>query len=234
MDDGHAPPSIDRLSAAIPHEDDPACRPHSRRAGEGLRGADDGHRPGELVVDKRRPHRRVRCHSLHVRRRFSSADEQTRLDPPKRVEWRCVGGHANWQDNTFSFALNERKGETLVQFVQEYAQELSDEAYGIYNFNWGYYLNSLKMLCEKGRALRSIRPPDAIVMSRDRHGHARDDAAPAEVRRRAASASKSRQAARWSDSSFSMDNTIAASSEPNARISATTAANSRPQTGSRR
>jgi len=50
----------------VPNEDDPACRPHSRRAGEGLRGADDG---------------------------------------------------------------------------QEYAQELSDEAYGIYNFNWGYYLN---------------------------------------------------------------------------------------------
>jgi uncharacterized protein YndB with AHSA1/START domain len=81
---------------------------------------------------------------------FHPQMKQTRLDPPKRVEWRCLGGHANWQDNTFSFALNERKGETLVQFVQEYAQELSDEAYGIYNFNWGYYLNSLKMLCEKG------------------------------------------------------------------------------------
>ena len=81
---------------------------------------------------------------------FHPQMKQTRLDPPKRVEWRCVGGHANWQDNTFSFTLNERKGETLVQFVQEYAQELSDEVYGIYNFNWGYYLNSLKMLCEKG------------------------------------------------------------------------------------
>jgi uncharacterized protein YndB with AHSA1/START domain len=81
---------------------------------------------------------------------FHPQMKQTRLDPPRRVEWRCVGGHPNWQDNTFSFTLNERKGETLVQFVQEYAQELSDEVYGTYNFNWGYYLNSLKMLCEKG------------------------------------------------------------------------------------
>ena len=37
-----------------------------------------------------------------------------------------------------------------MQFTQEYAQELSDEVYGVYNFNWGYYLNSLKQLCEKG------------------------------------------------------------------------------------
>jgi len=35
-------------------------------------------------------------------------------------------------------------------FVQEYAQELSDEVYGTYNFNWGYYLGSLKRLCEEG------------------------------------------------------------------------------------
>jgi hypothetical protein len=34
-------------------------------------------------------------------------------------------------------------------FFQDYARELSDEVYGIYNFNWGYYLN-LKQLCEKG------------------------------------------------------------------------------------
>jgi hypothetical protein len=35
-------------------------------------------------------------------------------------------------------------------FTQIYAQELSDEVYGTYNFNWGYYLQSLKLLCETG------------------------------------------------------------------------------------
>jgi uncharacterized protein YndB with AHSA1/START domain len=81
---------------------------------------------------------------------FHPEMRQTTLEPDRRVEWQCVGGHANWQDNTFTFALDERKGETLLMFAQHYARELSDEVYGIYNFNWGYYLNSLKRLCEAG------------------------------------------------------------------------------------
>ena len=81
---------------------------------------------------------------------FHPEMEQTTLSPRRRVEWKCVGGHPNWQDNTFSFALDERAGETLLMFEQQYAQEMSDEVYGNYNFNWGYYLNSLKQLCETG------------------------------------------------------------------------------------
>lgn len=85
--------------------------------------------------------------------------QQTRLEPDRRVEWLCVSGHANWQDNAFAFALEERKGETLLMFSQDYARELSNEVYGIYNFNWGYYLNSLKQLCEKGSGA-PFEPPD--------------------------------------------------------------------------
>jgi uncharacterized protein YndB with AHSA1/START domain len=81
---------------------------------------------------------------------FHPEMQQIRLEPNRRVEWRCVGGHANWQDNTFSFSLEEQNGETLLMFRQDYARELSDERYGSYNFNWGYYLNSLKAFCEKG------------------------------------------------------------------------------------
>jgi hypothetical protein len=84
--------------------------------------------------------------------------KQRLLEPERRVEWVCVAGHANWQDNGFTFALHERKGETLVMFSQDYARELSDEVYGIYNFNWGYYLNSLKLLCEKGSGV-PFTPP---------------------------------------------------------------------------
>ena len=53
--------------------------------------------------------------------------QQTALEPHRRVHWTCIAGHPNWQDNTFAFTLEERQGETLLQFVQEYAQELSDE-----------------------------------------------------------------------------------------------------------
>jgi hypothetical protein len=31
-------------------------------------------------------------------------------------------------------------------FAQHYAREHSDEVYGTYNFNWGYYLDRLKRL----------------------------------------------------------------------------------------
>jgi uncharacterized protein YndB with AHSA1/START domain len=75
--------------------------------------------------------------------------KQIRLEPDRRVEWRCVAGHANWLDNTFAFSLEERNGEALLMFRQDYARELSDEVYGSYNFNWGYYLNSLKSYCER-------------------------------------------------------------------------------------
>jgi uncharacterized protein YndB with AHSA1/START domain len=81
---------------------------------------------------------------------FNPQMQQRRLDPDRRVEWACVAGHENWRDNSFTFALEERKGDTLLMFSQDYARELSDEVYGTYNFNWGYYLNSLKQLCEKG------------------------------------------------------------------------------------
>ncbi|HSB08422.1 MAG TPA: SRPBCC domain-containing protein [Blastocatellia bacterium] len=82
---------------------------------------------------------------------FNPKMEVTRLDPNQRVEWKCVAGHNNWQDNTFSFELRDSGGETDLMFKQVYAQELSDEVYGTYNFNWGYYLASLKRLCETGR-----------------------------------------------------------------------------------
>jgi uncharacterized protein YndB with AHSA1/START domain len=68
---------------------------------------------------------------------------------PGVVRWTCTGGHEPWDDNTFQF---EFSGEAPVNFVmrQHYARELSDRAYGIYNFNWGYYLDSLRSLVESG------------------------------------------------------------------------------------
>jgi uncharacterized protein YndB with AHSA1/START domain len=81
---------------------------------------------------------------------FNPDMEVMRLEEDRRVEWKCVGGHDNWQDNTFSFRLTVADGGTDLMFVQIYARELSDEVYGNYNFNWGYYLHSLKQLCETG------------------------------------------------------------------------------------
>lgn len=79
---------------------------------------------------------------------FHPRMRQTRLERDSLVEWTCVGGHESWQDNRFTFELRPVDGETSLRFVQHYARELDDDTYGTYNFNWGYYLNSLKRLCE--------------------------------------------------------------------------------------
>ena len=91
---------------------------------------------------------------------FHPQMQQTVLEPHRRVHWTCIAGHPNWQDSTVSFTLEDRQGETLLRFVQEYAQELSDETYGTYNFTWGFDLYSLQLLCETGTGTPFVPPPD--------------------------------------------------------------------------
>jgi len=81
---------------------------------------------------------------------FNPNMKVTKLEPERSTHWRCVGGHDNWLDNTFSFELTDRGENTLLMFTQIYARELSDEVYGTYNYNWGYYLDSLRLYCETG------------------------------------------------------------------------------------
>jgi uncharacterized protein YndB with AHSA1/START domain len=82
---------------------------------------------------------------------FNPSMKITMLDRPSQIRWECVSGHDLWHDNTFSFVLTESKGVTQLTFTQEYAREISDEEYGIYNYNWAYYLQSLKGYCESGK-----------------------------------------------------------------------------------
>ncbi len=81
---------------------------------------------------------------------FNPEMEVTALERPHRVEWRCVGGHEPWHDNTFEFVLEQGHETVRLKFWQHYAVELTDDVYGIYNFNWGYYLQSLYELVTAG------------------------------------------------------------------------------------
>jgi uncharacterized protein YndB with AHSA1/START domain len=82
---------------------------------------------------------------------FNPIMEITRLEPERELGWRCTGGHEPWLDNTFTFQLAALGGgRTKLRFWQEYALELPDDAYGTYNFNWGYYLESFHQLCVGG------------------------------------------------------------------------------------
>jgi uncharacterized protein YndB with AHSA1/START domain len=82
---------------------------------------------------------------------FNPDMEITELRAPGRLVWTCVSGHEPWADKTFRFELAKNdNGRTRLRFWQDYATELDDDAYGVYNYNWGYYLDSLRLLCEKG------------------------------------------------------------------------------------
>jgi uncharacterized protein YndB with AHSA1/START domain len=82
---------------------------------------------------------------------FNPVMEIAKVDPGTELEWRCLGGHDPWNDNIFRFQLvTLDDGRTRLRFWQDYAVELGDDAFGIYNFNWGYYLESLRKLATTG------------------------------------------------------------------------------------
>ena len=80
----------------------------------------------------------------------------------QRLQWRCIAGHGNWQDNTFTFELaGLPDGRTRLRFTQGYAVELSDDDYGICNFNGGYYLESLRLMLTTGTGRPYPQPEPA-------------------------------------------------------------------------
>jgi hypothetical protein len=53
-------------------------------------------------------------------------------------------------DNSFRFEIVAQDSGSKLRFRQEYSRELSDDQYGVYNYNWGYYLESLRLYCSTG------------------------------------------------------------------------------------
>lgn len=77
--------------------------------------------------------------------------EITTLDEPARVAWKCVAGHEPWEGSSFTFAIEPLDGgRSRLMFTQGYGKPIDDVAYGIYNYNWGYYMHSLKQYVETG------------------------------------------------------------------------------------
>jgi len=76
------------------------------------------------------------------------------------VKWECVGGEKHWANSTFTFTLSKNGQFVRVTFIQEYGTEVSEEIYGHYNFNWGFYLHSLKSYCETGKGNPWVNKPN--------------------------------------------------------------------------
>ena len=86
-----------------------------------------------------------------VENAFNPVMKVLKKEAPSHLQWQCIDGHDNWNNNTFTFDMKMSEVGCHVLFVQEYDKEFDDEVLGSYNFNWAYYLNSLKLFCEKGK-----------------------------------------------------------------------------------
>jgi uncharacterized protein YndB with AHSA1/START domain len=74
----------------------------------------------------------------------------TNLKPNKKVEWECIDGDEEWIGTQITFALSEEDGKTTLSFAHSDWGEMTD-FFASCNYNWGWYLTSLKDYCEKGK-----------------------------------------------------------------------------------
>ena len=81
--------------------------------------------------------------------RYYNKMKITNLLNSKKVEWKCLEGDKEWIGTTFLFDLEEKDGSTILRFSQNDWKEETD-FFASCNYNWGYYLISLKQYCETG------------------------------------------------------------------------------------
>ena len=71
------------------------------------------------------------------------------LVPDNIVVWECIKGDKEWIGTTFLFDLEEKEGNTILKFTHDNWREETD-FFASCNYHWGYYLRSIKLLCETG------------------------------------------------------------------------------------
>ncbi|MFY0625571.1 MAG: SRPBCC domain-containing protein [Reichenbachiella sp.] len=74
------------------------------------------------------------------------------LIPNKEIHWTCEDGESEWISTKIKFILEKKDNRTLLHFSHE-NWAAQTEFYASCNFNWAFYLTSLKNLCEKGKGL---------------------------------------------------------------------------------
>jgi len=74
----------------------------------------------------------------------------SKLNAPVMIHWDCINGPEEWIGTKLSFELENKDGDTFLRFAHmDWAAET--DFYGSCNYHWGYYLESLKSLCETGK-----------------------------------------------------------------------------------
>jgi uncharacterized protein (DUF1330 family)/uncharacterized protein YndB with AHSA1/START domain len=98
----------------------------------------------------------------------------TDIEFPSRLTWEGDGGHDAWGPTTIRFELDPVPGGTILRFWHELGADRSADAVASANFNWAYYLDSLRLACETGQGkpyprgdsaarVAGTAPPDSPV-----------------------------------------------------------------------
>ncbi len=61
-------------------------------------------------------------------------------------------GPPDWADTTITWTLSENEGQTVLSFAHSGFASTEGNFAGI-NFNWGWYIISLKFYLEKGKGM---------------------------------------------------------------------------------
>jgi hypothetical protein len=89
------------------------------------------------------------------RRPFNPQLLITEIETPSLVVWEGVSGHDAWGTTTIRFQRDRIDDGIVVRFSHQMGPDhLSDDSVASANFNWGYYLESLRLLCETGQVSR--------------------------------------------------------------------------------
>ena len=68
----------------------------------------------------------------------------------KKVEWECIEGDEEWIGTRFIFELENKDKTTVLRFSQVDWKAATD-FYASCNYQWGFYMTSLKNYCETGK-----------------------------------------------------------------------------------
>lgn len=74
------------------------------------------------------------------------------LKPNQSIRWHCIGSDPEWVGTDVSFILDEENGKTKVTLVHSGWRNVT----GFYrwcNYNWSFFLYSLKKYCEEGKGI---------------------------------------------------------------------------------
>ena len=84
--------------------------------------------------------------------RYHNEMKIIQLEPDKKVEWACLVGDKEWVGTKILFKIEEIDGSTALRFSHSNWQDETD-FFASCNYQWGYYLMSLKLYCETGKGM---------------------------------------------------------------------------------